>query len=75
MFREFRSQFRAQPAPSVDPFGYAGVGVDDVRFMVDPPTPRRPEGDCGNPCLGIAIACILSVPLWVGMASLAFLLH
>lgn len=46
-----------------------------MRFMVDPPTPRRPEGDCGNPCLGIAIACILSVPLWVGMASLAFLLH
>jgi hypothetical protein len=28
------------------------------------------DPDRGNPCLGIAIACILSIPCWIGLVSL-----
>lgn len=30
----------------------------------------RHDGEPGNPCIGIAIGCVLSLPIWLGLVVL-----
>jgi len=36
---------------------------------------RAFDGEGGNPCLGIAIGCVLSLPIWLGLAMVSYLLR
>ena len=31
---------------------------------------RGSERDFGNPCIGIAVGCMLSLPIWLGLFAL-----
>lgn len=51
-------------------------------MLLQPRTPAGPDGtadgeaDAGNACAGIAVACALCAPFWVGLALLgALTLH
>jgi len=36
--------------------------------------PARDQ-EAGNPCLGIAIGCVLSLPIWLGLTIVSLLLR
>lgn len=49
--------------------------AEDDEFLVDNGSPSRVGHEDGNPCIGIAVGCVLSLPLWAGLLTLLYLLR
>jgi hypothetical protein len=41
-----------------------------TELAVSWPRSRPSERDAGNPCIGIAVGCVLSLPIWIGLVAL-----
>jgi hypothetical protein len=56
----------------------AAIPTPDVRLGPRRATPldanRSGAGDDGNPCQGIVVGCLLSLPIWLALALLTRLL-
>jgi hypothetical protein len=50
-------------------------GGGELDHVVDWRALRAGEGEGGNPCLGIAVGCVLSLPIWVGLAIVSYLIR
>lgn len=76
MFREIINPVSPAAARQVGWLGCAGTRpVNDGEFLADSGSSRHTACEGGNPCLGIAIGCVLSLPLWAGLVAVVYLLH
>ena len=76
MFREMTYSTRLPFERQVRWIDSAGASpAEDDEFPVDNGSPNRVWHEDGNPCIGIVVGCVLSVPLWAGLLTVLYLLR
>lgn len=77
MYRELTGSIPIRAAqPPGCPSGIASIvaasdGGEAVQWGILPAN----DQEAGNPCLGIVVGCVLSLPIWLGLAIVSFLLR
>ncbi len=76
MIRELTYSTRLASGRQVRWIDSAGASpAEDDEFLVDSGSLGRVSYEDGNPCIGIVVGCVLSLPLWAGLLTLLYLLH
>lgn len=76
MFREIINSERPAAARRAGWFGDVVIGpTENGAYVVDVRATSGADGEVGNPCIGIMIGCLLSLPLWAGIVAAAYWLH